>query len=182
MLSTILLAAEDGAAHAANNAILPHEIDEVIWGTIAFVLVAALLWWKGLPAAKSMAAARTERIEKALADAEAERRSAETALAELNARIANADEECARILAEADETAASLKQQLIAKADSDAVDVRQRAVEDAASAESQVAHGLEVEVGRLAIGAAEVVVANSLDDVAQSELIDKYIAQVGSSS
>jgi F-type H+-transporting ATPase subunit b len=181
MLSTILLAAADGA-HEGNAAILPHEIDEVIWGTIAFVLVAALLWWKGLPAAKSMAAARTERIEKELAAAEAERQSAETALAELNARIANADEECSRIRAEADETAASLKQQLIAKADSDAVDVRQRAVEDAASAESQVSHGLEVEVGRLAIGAAEAVVANSLDDAAQRDLIDKYIAQVGSGS
>jgi F-type H+-transporting ATPase subunit b len=181
MLSTILLAAEEGA-HAANNAILPHEIDEVIWGTIAFLLVAALLWWKGLPAAKNMAAARTERIAKELDDAAAERQAAESALTTLQQQISNSDEERARILAEADETAASLKAQLIAKADSDAVDVRRRAVEDAASAESQVARGLEVEVGLLALGAAEVVVANSLDDAAQSDLIDTYISRVGSGS
>ena len=181
MLSTILLAAADGA-HEANDAILPHEIDEVIWGTIAFLIVAALLIWKGLPAAKAMAAARTERIAKELEDAEAERQAAEAALATLQQQISSADEERARIVAEADETAASLRAQLIAKADSDAVDVRQRAVDDAASAESQVSHGIEVEVGRLAIGAAEAVVANSLDDAAQSELIDKYIAQVGSGS
>ena len=181
MLSTILLAAAEGA-HEANGNILPHDIDEVIWGTIAFLIVAALLIWKGLPAAKNMAAARTERIAKELSDAEAERQSAESALAELHQRIANADDECARIVAEADDTAASLKDQLIAKADADATDVRRRAVDDAASAESQVSHGLEVEVGRLAIGAAEAVVANSLDDAAQSDLIDKYITQVGSGS
>ena len=181
MLSTILLAAEAGA-HEANGSILSSDFDEVIWGTVAFLIVAALLIWKGLPAAKNMAKARTERIEKELADAEAERQSAEAALAELHQRIANADEECARILAEADDTAVSLKDQLIAKADADATDVRRRAVDDAAASESQVSRGLEVEVGRLAIGAAEAVVANSLDDAAQSDLIEKYITQVGSGS
>jgi F-type H+-transporting ATPase subunit b len=179
MLSTILLAAAEGA-HEANDAILPHEIDEVIWGTIAFVIVAALLYWKGLPAAKNMAKARTERIEAELAAAAAERETAESALGELQGRIANADAECARILSEADETAASLKDQLIAKADADADDARRRAVADAASAEGQVSRGLEVEVGRLAIGAAESVVVNSLDDAAQADLIDRYITSVGS--
>ncbi len=181
MLSTILLAAESGV-HEANGSILSSDFDEVIWGTVAFLIVAALLIWKGLPAAKNMAAARTERIAKELSDAEAERQSAESALAELHQRIANADEECARILAEADDTAVSLKDQLIAKADTDATDVRRRAVDDAAASESQVSRGLEVEVGRLAIGAAEAVVANSLDDAAQSDLIEKYITQVGSGS
>ena len=181
MLSPIMLAAEE-VVHEANGSILSSDFDEVIWGTVAFLIVAALLIWKGLPAAKNMARARTERIEKELADAEAERQSAESALAELHQRIANADEECARILAEADDTAVSLKDQLIAKADTDATDVRRRAVDDAAASESQVSRGLEVEVGRLAIGAAEAVVANSLDDAAQSDLIEKYITQVGSGS
>ncbi|HEY6532158.1 MAG TPA: hypothetical protein VIY72_07630 [Acidimicrobiales bacterium] len=181
MLSTILLAAADGA-HEANDAILPHEIDEVIWGTIAFLIVVGLLWWKALPAAKNMAAARTQRIEAELAAAAAERETAEAALGELQGRIANADEECARILSEADETAVSLKDQLIAKADIDADDARRRAAADAASAEGQVSRGLEVEVGRLAIGAAEAVVVNSLDDAAQADLIDRYISSVGTSS
>jgi len=181
MLSTILLAAESGT-HKPNGNILPADINEVIWATIALVIILAVLAWKGLPAAKNMAAARTARLEKELADAAAEREAAETALAELQQRIANADEECARILSEADGTAVSVKDQLIAKADADATDVRRRAGDDAASAEGQVSRGLEVEVGRLAIGAAEAVVANTLDADAQSDLIDKYITQVGAGS
>jgi F-type H+-transporting ATPase subunit b len=181
MLSTIVFAAEP-VVHKANGSILPSDFDEVIWGTVAFLIVAALLIWKGLPAAKKMATTRTERLEKELADAAAEREAAESALADLQTRIANADDECSRILSEADEAAVSLKEQLIAKADVDADDARRRAVDDAASAEGQVSRGLEVEVGRLAIGAAEAVIANSLDAEAQSDLIDQYITRVGSGS
>jgi F-type H+-transporting ATPase subunit b len=181
MLSTILLAAEP-VVHEANGKILSSDFDEVIWGTIAFLIVAALLVWKGLPAAKNMAKTRTERIEKELTDASAEREAAEAELAELQHRIANADTECARILSEADGTAVSLKDQLIAKADADANDARRRAVDDAASAEGQVSRGLEVEVGRLAIGAAEAIVVNSLDAEAQADLIEGYITKVGAGS
>jgi F-type H+-transporting ATPase subunit b len=181
MLNLIVLAAE-GTTHKANGNVLPSDLNEVYWGTIAFFIVLGLLLWKGLPAAKNMARARTERIEKELADAAAEREAAESALGDLQQRIADADAECARILTEGDETAVSLKEQLVAKADADAADVRRRSIDDAAAAEGQVSRGLEVELGRLAIGAAEVVIANSLDAAAQSDLIEKYIAKVGSGS
>jgi len=179
MLNFLVLAAE---VHKPNGNILPSDINEVIWATVALLIVLALLFWKGLPAAKNMAAARTERLEKELTDAAAEREAAEAALADLQQRIANADAECAQIVTEADETAASLKDQLIAKADADAADVRRRAEEDALAAQGQVSRGLEVELGLLAIGAAEVVVANSLDAEAQSDLIERYIERVGSAS
>lgn len=181
MLSHILLAAET-TTHEANGNILPADINEVIWATIALAIVVAILVWKGMPAAKNMAKARTDRLEKELTDAAGERAAAEGALTELQQRIANADEECARIVSEADETAANLKDQLVAKADADAVDVRRRATEDAASSESQVSRGLEVEVGHLAIGAAEAVIANSLDAEAQADLIEGYITKVGAGS
>jgi F-type H+-transporting ATPase subunit b len=179
MLNFIVFAAE---GHEPNGNILSSDFNEVIWGTVAFLIVLALLLWKGLPAAKNMARARTERLEKELNDAAAERAAAESALTEVQQRIANADEECARILSEADDTAASLKEQLITKADADADDVRRRAVEDAASAAGQISRGLEVEVGQLALGAAEAVIANSLDDAAQADLIDRYIDRVGAGS
>jgi F-type H+-transporting ATPase subunit b len=181
MLNFIILASAAGEVEE-NSAILPHDINEVIWGTISFVLVVGLLLWKGLPAAKAMAAARTQRIADELAAAESERTEAEAKLATLQASIANADEECARIVSEADETAASLKAQLIAKADEDAAETRARAVADAASAQAQVSRGIEEELGRLAVGAAEEVVANSLDGAAQADLIDRYITRVGAGS
>ena len=177
MFNIIVFASEE-----PNGPILTSDFNEVIWGTVAFLVVAALLIWKGLPAAKNMAKARTERIAAELAAAESERIAAEGELSELQSRIANADEECARISSEADDTAANLRTQLMAKADTDADDARQRAVADAASSEAQVSRGLEVEVGRLAIGAAEAVVTNSLDADAQADLIERYITRVGSGS
>ena len=60
--------------------------------------------------------------------------------------------------------------------------LRRRAEDDALAAQGQVSRGLEVELGLLAIGAAEVVVANSLDASAQSDLIERYIERVGSAS
>ncbi len=43
----------------------------------------------------------------------------------------------------------------------------------------QATADLSGELSRLALGAAEEVVASSLDDAAQQRLIDDYISQVG---
>ncbi len=180
MLNTIVLAA--GGAHEPNGALFSSDVNEIIWGTVAFLIVLALLIWKGLPAAKGMAQARRDRLVGELDAAAAEREAAETALGELQQRIANADEECARIRSEADGTAAELKAQLIAKADADAAETRQRALADAASASAQVSQGLEEELGRLAVGAAEAVVRDTLDADTHAALVDSYITRVGSGS
>ena len=57
MLSTILAAETEG-----NGFWLPHDFNEVIWGTIAFVIVIGVIIWKGGPAIKAAMAARPERI------------------------------------------------------------------------------------------------------------------------
>ena len=41
MLSTIMLAAEE-VVHEANGSILSSDFDEVIWGTVAFLIVATI--------------------------------------------------------------------------------------------------------------------------------------------
>jgi hypothetical protein len=93
--------------------------------------------------------------------------------------IANADAERQRILTEARSNAATLKAQIIAKADSDAADVRARGAADAEASKAQATSDLQTEIGSLALGAAEAVVANALDAATQSELIDNYISKVG---
>src|ERR1700710_1124715 len=59
-----LLAITDEAT--PNGAWFPHDVNEVIWGTIAFVLVMALLVWKAGPAIKKAMNGRTERIQSEL--------------------------------------------------------------------------------------------------------------------
>ena len=94
-----------------NGFLLPHDINEVIWGTIAFLIVLGLLIWKS--AARPSRAAwngRTERLSKELDDAAAAKAEAQTKLADVQHRIADAGNERQRILDEAAQTAATLAQ------------------------------------------------------------------------
>ena len=176
MDSILILAAEEGAG---NTFLLPHVIEEALWAAAASIIVFGLLWWKGGPAIAKALKARTDRIEGELGEAAAARSAAEGELAAVQARIANADAERQRILTEARETAAALKEQLAERTAEDAAAIRARAVADAESSRSRVEADLRDEVATLAIGAAEAVVARNLDATTQASMVDAYIDQVG---
>jgi F-type H+-transporting ATPase subunit b len=179
MENILILAAEAGGGNPAH---LPHDINELIWGSIAFFLVVGLLWWKAGPAIATAWNGRIERIEGELAASQTQRADAEAELAEVRSRIANADAERDRIISEAHETAATLKAQLIAKANDDAADVATRAAADIEASRSQAMADLSHEVSGLAMGAAEQVVRGNLDADTQQQLVEAYISQVGASS
>ena len=180
-MNFLILASEAGAegVHHSNGFIIPGDINEVIWGTISFLLIVVLISWKGGPAIKAMWNGRIDRIAAELDRAENSRTSAEAQLASVESAIANADAERQRILVEARSTATTLKAQIIAKADADAADVRARGAADAEASKAQATSDLQTEIGSLALGAAEAVVANALDAATQNELIDNYITKVG---
>lgn len=167
------------SAEHKNGFIIPGDINEVIWGSIAFLLIVFLLVWKGRAPIAAMWNARIDRIRNEVTAAADARTAAEAKLSDVESKIADADAERARILAEARDTAASLKAQLIAKAGTDAADLRARGLADAESANAQATSDLQAEIGALALGAAEAVVANSLDAATQAELIENYITKVG---
>lgn len=176
MFTNLIVAASE------NGPILPHDTGEIFWGGLAFFSVVGLLVWKAGPAVKEAWNDRIDRLERELAAADTARSEGEAALADVQGRIANADNERQRILAEARQTAQALEAQLVAKAEQDAADLKARAAADVESAKTQVLADLRAEVAQLALGAAEAVVAANLDDVTQAELIESYITKVGASS
>ncbi len=176
LLSTLILAAEE---HHENGAILPGDMNEVYWGSAAFFVLMALLAWKALPAAKNGLAARTERIRVELEEAEAARTAAAAELAGIRSQLSDADTERQRILAEAKSGATALEAELIARAETEVAAMRERAVADIEAAKSQALADVSATVSKLTVGAAEAVVRRSLDAGTQSELIDRYIEQVG---
>jgi F-type H+-transporting ATPase subunit b len=178
MLTRLVIAAAD----AENGFILPHKIEEVFWGSLAFFIVVGLIVWKGGPAIKGMWNGRIDRIRTELETAETARTSAEAKLTQVEASIADADNERARILAEGAETAQTVKTQLVERASTDAAEVRARGVADIESSKAQATGDLQSEIGVLALGAAEAVVANTLDDTTRAELIESYISRVGAQS
>jgi F-type H+-transporting ATPase subunit b len=57
--------------------------------------------------------------------------------------------------------------------------VRARGLADVEATKAQATGDLQSEIGVLALGAAEAVVVNSLDETTQAELIEGYISRVG---
>jgi F-type H+-transporting ATPase subunit b len=182
MLSTIAVRMAEGAEHGSNGPWLPHDIKEVIWGSLAFAIVVGILAWKAGPFFKRSMVGRSERIEGQLAAAASERTAGEAERDRIKAALADSDTEAARIVEEARQTADALLSELEARAHADAAALRERATADLASAQRQAVADLTAEISRLALGAAEQVVANNLDADSQQALIEQYIAQVGASN
>lgn len=180
-MNFFLLASETGTHHE-NGFILPGDINEVIWGSTAFLLIVLLIVWKGRPAIAAMWNGRIDRLRNEVTSAAEARAAAEAQLAEVESNIANADAERQRIVADARKDAETVKAQIIARAGADAADLRARGRADAEGARAQATADLQAEIGALAIGAAEKVVANSLDQATQTQLIDSYISSVGGRS
>ena len=167
------------ATEAPNGFLLPGDINEYIWATISFLIVAALLFKFGAGPVSRGFRGRTEKIEHELAAAEAAKAEAAAAGDQVRSAVANADAEARRIVEESRATAQALVVQLKARADDEVAELRRRAAADVQASKSQAIADLQAEVSALALGAAETVVRRNLDPSTQAALIDDYIDKVG---
>ncbi len=172
----ILLLGEEGAENAFW---LPHDIQEVFWGTLAFLIVAALLWKFAKEPGANYFKNRTAGIEETLDKARSEREAAEATRDEIKSALAGSDSEAARIVEDARSAADALTAEIAVRAGDDVDLARERAEIDLAAARGQMNADLSGELSRLSFGAAEKVVESSLDGDSQQRLIDSYISQVG---
>lgn len=174
MTSLAVLAAAEGG----NGFWLPADFNEVIWNSTAFFIVVFLLWkFTG----KTVAAAFTKRS-KAVSDeldAAAEVRvAAETERDRVRDALAGAEDEAAAIIAEARIAADQLRVDTEVRTAADVERIHTQAAAELAEMRARAASDLQGELARLSFGAAEEVVANSIDDTAQQRLIDDYINRV----
>jgi F-type H+-transporting ATPase subunit b len=164
--------------HEAPSPILP-ATDELVWGSLSFLVLLFLMWKFAFPAIKGGMTARTERIRSDLDAAEAQKAEAATVLSDYQGQLADARAESARIVEEARQAADEVKANLVAKAEADVAEMRARAAADVEAAKVQAIADLRGEVASLAIGAAESVVGANLDRDASVALVEAYINQVG---
>jgi F-type H+-transporting ATPase subunit b len=161
----------------APNPILP-ELNEIIWGGAAFLILFVVMVKKGFPAVKGAMDARAERIRADLDAAETAKADAQAVQADYEARLADAQGEVARLFEEARTSADQLRADLTARAEADIAEMRDRAAADIEASRQQAIADLRTEVAGIALGAAERVVQSSLDEDAQRRLIDQYIDEV----
>lgn len=164
----------------APNPILP-ELNEIIWGGAAFLILLVVMVKKGFPAVKGAMDARAERIRADLDAAEMAKSDAQAIQADYEERLADAKGEAARLFEEARTSADQLKVDLTSRAEADVVEMRERATADIEASRQQAIADLRTEVTGIALGAAERVIQSSLDEEAQRRLIDQYIDEVSDS-
>jgi F-type H+-transporting ATPase subunit b len=180
--SIALFAAEDGATEFhAENTWLP-EASEILWGTIAFLIILALLIkFAGKPIAASLRG-RTERIANEIESAVRARADAETEVARVRQNLADVDTERARIVAAATETAQRMQVEGLARNDAEVAELEARADADIATMRNRAAGELQGQVAQWASEATERIVVARLDDATVQRLVEDFIAKVGAAS
>jgi F-type H+-transporting ATPase subunit b len=165
----------------APNPILP-ETNEIIWGSIAFLVLLGLMWKFALPQVRNMMETREEKIRNDLERAETAKSESEQVLEQYRGQLADARNEATRILEEARQAADQMRRDLVARAESDAADIRTRAQQDVQLTTERAMADLQRRVADLSIDLAEVIVKRNLDRDTQLQLIENYINEVGTST
>ena len=172
----------DSDGHVTTHHWFLPETAEIIWGGLASLIIFALLWKFGGPAIKKAMAARTERIQKELDAAEADKASAATEAAGIRQAKGDIAAERARILADADAQAAAVLEDGRSRLRQELADIEAKALADIAAAQSRTGDELRAEIARLSVAAVDHIVTGSLDDATQQQLIENFIARVGATS
>lgn len=173
-------AATEGGEHAAKGGadlIVPH-IEELIWGSVAFLLFLLVVYKLIWPKIQEALEGREQKIRDDLEGAESAKAEAEQILDEYRAKLADARDESNKILEEARKTAESLRRDLLAKAEEEAGLIVDRAKDEVEAEKRQAIGDLYREAGKVSIELAEKVVGRSLDRDAQMALVDQYITDL----
>ncbi len=166
------------SAGAHHSPIIP-ALPDLVWGTVAFLIVLIVVLKVLLPKMNAMLDARGEAIEGSIAKADEAQKQAEAALEKYNAQLKDARREASeirdaaredgkKIIAEARGTATAEAARVVATA---------QAQIDAEYTSALVA--LRGEVGTLAIDLAGRVVGDTLsDDTRAASVVDRFLAEL----
>lgn len=160
----------------APNPILP-ATNELVWGSISFVVLFFVLAKFGFPAVKKGMDARADRIRADLDGAETAKTEAASILDQYQRQLADAKGEATRIIEAARQDADKIRQDLHRQAEAEVAGVRQRATDDINAQAERVKAGLRAEMAQLSIELAEKVVERNLDRDTNLALIESFITQ-----
>jgi F-type H+-transporting ATPase subunit b len=161
---------------------LKPENNEIIWGSLAFLVLLGFFFWKGIPAVKNMEKAREDRIRNDLESAERAKNEAENERAQYEGLIAQARTEAGTIIDEARQAAEAVKRDITAKAEEEANEIRARAQADIANQTQQAMAQLHDDVAQLSIELAGRIVERNLDTDTNRQLVNNFIDELARSN
>lgn len=184
-LFTPFLLATEEAEHVVDepsglDLLLPRDINEIIVGVIAFVVVFGFIWKVAAPALNEMLENRQKAIKADLEAAHAEKAEAAALKADYAAQLSGARNEATRIVEEARQAGESARADIVTRAESEAEEVMTRAQQELVAEREHAATAMRREVAGLSIDVAEKLVGRSLDRATQQGLVDQFIDELDS--
>ncbi len=171
---------DDGYVTAADPILPP--LKEIWIGGAASLIVFVAIWKFAGPSMVKAMRDRTARIQGELDGAVEAQVDADRQATEIRAALGDIDGERQRLFAEADAQAEAIVTDGRTRLDQEIAELHTRADADIATASSRSGDELRSEIGRHSAATIERVVAESLDDAAQQELIESFIQRVGASN
>ncbi len=168
----------DDKGYTTENWLLP-PWKELVPGSIASIIVFTLLYKYAGPVIKKSFSDRTAGIQKQLDDSAAAKVAAESEAVRIRQAQGDIEAERARLYAEADAQAEALLADGRVRLEAEMAELEARAESDIAAAAGRGTDELRSEIARYSGDAVDRIVNDTLDDAAQQDLIEGFIARVG---
>lgn len=172
--------AEEG--HAGEiNPLLP-TLPDLVWGTLAFLIILALFVWKILPNLNKLLDARAEAIEGSINSAEAAQAEAQAALEKYTAQLADARAEAGEIREKARADGSAIVAEMREQATAEAARITSNAHAQIEMERMAALASLRSDVGSLALDLAGGVIGETLSEDAKAQaVVDRFLAELEAS-
>ena len=175
----MLTAFVPSARTADTHSLLIPELPDLVWGTLAFVIILVIVVRLFVPRMTAMFDARADAIEGGLKRAEEAQAGAQQALENYNSQLAEARAEASRIRDAAREDAKKIRAELVEAAQADANRIVANAQTQIEAERTSALVSLRAEVGTLALDLATGVIGEALDDDARAAAyVDRFLADM----
>lgn len=178
MLSALAAVTPTPGPVESHSVLLP-ELPDLIWGSLAFIIILVFFIRKGLPRINAALDARVDAIEGGIKRADRAQAEANAKKTEYEAALADARTEAAKIREQARSDGAAILADLKEQATAESARIVANAQVQIEAERQAALTSLRAEVGSLAIDLASGVIGQSLtDDKKASALVDQFLADL----
>jgi F-type H+-transporting ATPase subunit b len=164
------------------NPLLPATYD-IIWSTVALIIVGFVFWKLVLPKFQEVLAKRTEEIEGGMKRAEKVQAEAKQALEQYRAQLAEARTEAAQIREEARNQGQQIIDEMKVQAQAEADRIVANGATQLNAQRQHIVTELRSDLGRTAVDLAEKIIGESLaNDVQRAGTVDRFLNELDSVS
>jgi F-type H+-transporting ATPase subunit b len=162
--------------------LLPEHFSEFVVGLVLFGIIIFVVWKVIVPRFEKMYTDRTDEIRGGVERAEQAQEEAAQALAVYKEKLANADDEAARIRDAAKATGAQIEAEMRLKAEEEASRIVNSARVQVEAEKSLAIEDLRKDVGSMATTLAGKILGDNLDDAQVKKTVDSFIGSLNQDS